>query len=306
MLLRILTLIVLASTFGGCAGTGWYKLAPVGASDFNTVEIEYYREDGEPKSRGFAHPAHVDVETLKGLLRELVYRDGSKTPVVVRREAVANLAAQIAEGLARCDATSRVRFQIQMPGRKLLFLRSATTTRGVAFVQPAGRLNLAFDAVDIYLSDEDDLWGNPTRRVVTTTDLVVPKGAEKHVEQGGKVRPMWLAFAVGDTSKPRAPMVPAAVAVVPASAPKAAAPASAPRAAPSVATPKPAAPAAAPKAAAPVVVPRAAPPGAPGPVGSLTADQILERLRYLEKLYREGTLSEAEYRRVRERLLAGK
>jgi hypothetical protein len=52
--------------------------------------------------------------------------------------------------------------------------------------------------------------------------------------------------------------------------------------------------------------PTPAPVAARAPASSLTSEQIIERLRYLEKLYQEGILSEEEYRRVRSRLLSGK
>ena len=103
MSLRLLALIGLATTFAGCAGTGWYKKEPVGYTDYNTVEIEHFREDGEPASRGFAHPARVDVAAVRTLLQGLVYRDGSD----VRYSMHIGLATLRRDGFVSLSASER-------------------------------------------------------------------------------------------------------------------------------------------------------------------------------------------------------
>jgi hypothetical protein len=226
---------------------------------------------------GLAHPAELSAAVLERLLPSIHERKrtlvsaGEREPVIAA-ENVPVLALAIVEGLRVATPSERVRFSVYNPDRFLLLIPSGHTTRGVAFLEPDGVFNLVFDVVNGDLDPDEEHWGDPTKRALRRADLDLPPEARLRTGESGRSREMWVTVPFS---------------VVAAGAPLPAAPE---------------------KEAAPVAEERATPPPAAVPPeelpgGELGAEEILERLRYLEELYDDGAISESEYVRRKRELL---
>jgi len=209
VLSRVSLVLVLALMIAGCASTGWSRSEAVRYTKLMMVEIERYARGGDPIDLGYAHPARVSEEKVRGLFEALTYASEGERKLAVGKDSAAGLARAIVSGLARCDPASRVRFNVENPGEKQLILSSSTSTRGVAFVEPAGVLNVAFQVVDhLYGFQDDAKWIDPTQGPDVPQHLVLPESARFHVAKDGTVNTMWVTCPVGDTR----PAKPAAVA----------------------------------------------------------------------------------------------
>jgi hypothetical protein len=143
-------------------------------------------------------PAQVPEAAVAKLVAGLTYDDRGTRRAVVHQDSVPELAAALVKGLARADATSRVRFLVMNPGRTMFFFRSTTSTRGVAFVKPAGVLNLAFDLVDDVTEFEDDEWVDAITGSRSEVEINPPAGAQYHVNADGKTsNPRWIVLPLG-------------------------------------------------------------------------------------------------------------
>lgn len=207
MLARIPLVLWFAPMIAGCTTKNWCRSEAIKYTKFVSVEIERLADGGNPADPGYAHPARVPEDKVRRLFETLTYEREGKRKVTVRSDGTDVLARAIVTGLARCDATSRVRFNVQNPGEKEFILSNPTTTRGVVFVKPAGVLNVAFQAVDhLYDFHDDADWLDPTRGPDVPENLVLPESARFHVAKDGSVNTMWFTYPVGDT----APASPAA------------------------------------------------------------------------------------------------
>ncbi len=264
-------LAALAALLCGCFGTSWRKSVGV-LKDMNTeVELERMFEAGVPKDAGFAQPADIPTEHLAAFVTLLTYAqpkligETEYVPLVAAPH-VAKLSVAIAEGLARAGPAERVRFAVVNTHFQLGFLPKPRTTRGVAFVEPQGMLNLAFDLVnettetdmpgEHYLDD----WGDPTRRTITRVTLRLPEHAALYRDDEGDEHPLWVAVPVEALAGSMPPAAP------------------------------PAEPETEPAPAA------AAPDEAPGATGRLTGEEAMRLLKSLDELKHRGVLSEEEYR----------
>ncbi len=297
MRVRLCVLSVLATCLCGCFGTSWRRNAGV-LKDTNTdVELERMFEGGAPKDAGFAHPADIPTERLKGFFAQLKYEqpkligDTEYLPVVAE-SLMPKLVMAIAEGLARAGPAERVRFSVVNTHYQLGFLPKPRTTRGVVFVKPQGTLNVAFDLIDETIDTDmpgeryTDEWGDPTRYTITRVTLVMPKGTEHYCDFGGTTWHLWITVPVEALAAFLPPPVEKAPAPPPAAPPQ--------------------------EVKSPEATPDAAPPNplvklpverAPGEQQKLTGDDAMRLMKNLDELRRKGVITEDEYRAKVEEVL---
>jgi hypothetical protein len=287
----------------GCTGVSWVEVDGVVSDHRMAVEIEQYTFKGEPKDAGFAHPATLSAEGLATYLLYLRYEypgvfKKSIEPAVLP-EHLNTLAFGVTEGLKRSNQGQRVRFSVVNMHRQLKLLPVGKTTRGVAFIRPAGVLNLAFDLID----DDPDIdksgellstkWEDPTRRTISTFKLVVPPGSRLYRDPEGNEHPLWLTIPFETISpapaKPEGDLTHGESRVPPPLPPERAPPVPPPDLSTSPAQP-PTSPAAPPAPAA------STPPEAPDKK-VITDQERIYRLRYLHELYEKKVITEEEYNR---------
>lgn len=267
MPLRCLVLIA-ALLAGGCTSpSGWALAEHIPTPSPVRVQLEQ-RESPDPTDAPFAHPAAgLDVALADYFLNATYERRGERRPVV-HPDRAPIVARGIADALAIAGPGMRVRFSVDNPAPALGVFNPGGTTRGVAFVRPAGTLNLVCDVVDDAIEFEDDTWADPVRTAISRGTITPPPGSRRHVARAGEPTEFWIEMAV--EARP--------VAVD--------------------------APTAKPKAAAQPKTPVATPPDVK-PGGALTDGQILDRLRYLDELHERGAISTEAYERQRKALLDG-
>jgi len=196
-----LPLLLLVSS--GCTFGRWERERSVEASSRVVVELESWTgEDGEMTS-GFAHPVDLEPEVMLGLLQRLKYKPSRRSDdlVAVFAEVPIGLFARaLSNALSLAGPTQRVRFAVLNPDR-VLFLPTSNLTRGVAFVEPAGVLNLAFDLID---SGDDELeygeWANPVFRSRSDAVLVLPPEVRHYVEPDGNERRTWVTMDLAEVA----------------------------------------------------------------------------------------------------------
>jgi hypothetical protein len=143
-------------------------------------------------------------------------------------------------------------------------------------VDADGSLNVALDVVDMQLDFEQERWGDPTRRTLTRGRLVPPSTGGLVIDGNGREKPLWVhapvtlhAARVQDPIEERLAEVE------------------------TVARPRPTVES--PKAATPAETDQETP--------GIPDREILERLRFLEELYRDGKIDRASYEEIRRSLL---
>lgn len=275
-----LLLLLLGSV--GCASVRWEETSQLLDTPDCLVEIERGVVDpGEPPIE-YGHPATVPVDDLLAALGSIHFEklrllNQDQTPLAIAEVHHPAVAAALARGLAACRPDERVRFWIENPDDALWVFSTASLTRGVAFVDTAGRLNFVFDLIG-YVPAEDEAgahlaWGDPTARAISRAEIL----AGPYHRPAGATHDLWIAFHDSPEAAPSAtadvdpePRDPSAVAndepgtVEAASAPD-----------------EPAPPADAP----------------------ISDAEILARLRYLEQLWSSGQISDEVYRKERAKLL---
>jgi len=205
-------ILVLLLFLAGCSTTSWRRTVSIVNKHRLVVELEQLTYKGEPKDAGFSHPARIDPQGIQRFFTELRYENpglfSTKKAHVVDKTLIADLALAVSSGLAKANPAQRVRFSINNPHKQLGFIPVSSTTRGVAFVKPAGVLNIAFDLVDDDPDRDttDDLfytqWNDPTRRVISTYKLLVPKGTRLHRDARGRKYDMWVSIPFDYFTRP--------------------------------------------------------------------------------------------------------
>ncbi len=186
----------------GCAATTWQLKVPLVSENHLVVEIEQLRRGGAVVDAGYAHPARLPVADLQKFFASLKYRsEGLLTTrelPVFSSDLVPAFAQAVAEGLARCGPSERIRFKMSNPHTELKFIPITRVSRGVVFVKPAGVLNVAFDLVDDTPESDrrEELfrteWDDPTRHTVSTCMLILPPAARLHRDPKGRTHRLWL------------------------------------------------------------------------------------------------------------------
>ena len=290
-------------------------VATVYEGRFSWVRIEM-RENGAPLNQ---HPFEVAPAALRAMLERVQLVVNAKPEPLLTAKELDEIAAPLATALGRANAEQDVSFAVsdRFGFFGPLAPRSVTTAR---VFRRDGQLQVItglvrrdfesqFRGSGLLIAFEPGQRAQPVER---STKLAVAQGA------GSQVRGDWIALS---TSVAAAPQTAAPAAATPAVAPtaeaagaataaKPSAPAVAPAAAPGAATPA-ATPAVAPTAAAvgaaaASAAKPAAPAAAPAPAAK-DSDELYrstaERLRALEKLRKDGLISEAEYQEKRKQIL---
>ena len=285
--------------FSTACGTARWVRTPVLEGSRTTVNLEHRVEKDQILPQHYDHPYRMPTLDVAKLLGDLAYTEkgvligGDKETPVFQAEEIAALAPALADALAKATSDERIQFISFNKGGGLLF-KNTRKTEGILFVEPKGRINLAFglinaDVMDADSEDSPQIYMNsdPLKIRYADTALVPAAYAAMKDLETGKPAPMWVvADAVKLTEA-------AASAPTPVPAPVVAAPA------PAIVTPSPApAPvsAAPEEAAKPVIAPQPATP-------ATAQEDIKNKLKYLKELYEGGLISEPEYAAEKKKLL---
>lgn len=282
-------------------GTARWVRTPVLESSRTTVNLEHREKKGEITPQQYDHPYQIPMQDMQLLLSGLLYQEratligGKKDIPVFQAEEVAALAPALTAGLAKATPDQRLQFTSFNKGGGLLF-KNTRKTEGVLFVEPTGRINLAFNMInmDVMEADSEDLpqlYVNSDPMMLKYADTVLVPPAYSVVKnlENGKPAPMWI---VVDAAKLKE-----AAAAVPQPAPVAAVPAQAPvYVSPPAAAPAPVAP-----ASAATVKPAITEP--PAASTDHVQEDIKGKLKYLKGLYDDGLISESEYAAEKKKLL---
>ncbi len=279
-MVRMVILLGLVA-LSGCAQSGWKRSESLVSESSFKVELEQLSFEGQPKSV-FGHPVDVSSAVVSNAFSALQYKprslfgDPVPEPAVVPNFLPA-LAQAVSSALARAKDSERVRFEMRERAKSLYVLPSVATTRGVAFVSTAGELNLVFDEVhalpEIDESGTRGGWGNPTRRARSSGRLALPEYATAGVNERGSTMPLWAVLPL-DRIPTEAPTAEVATNTESAAVGNATTPTAKTETSTGATEEKP-----------------------------LSDAEIVARLRYLEELYQDGSLTEDQYKEKRAALL---
>ncbi len=264
---RIAIALLLLAT--GCQSARWLRTDTLEDSRELRVEREQSIVDGKAQVGLFAHPAQLEPDLVVSLLSELHYRRSrlfreDENGPVVPAERRSALARALSEALREADSSERVRFRLQLSSGSIFGLDRIT--RGVAFVQPAGVLNIALDHIED-VPDDNEAAGfrDPTVRSLTQADLDPAPNWRRSTARGAE-SVLWVL----------APTDPAAFEAAPPEEP------------PSIADPS--------------LRPETSEPD----LESRESDaEMLAQLRLLERLHRDGAITTEEFDRRRREILEG-
>jgi hypothetical protein len=186
-----------------CAGKDtWRKSAELYRGDHALVQKET-RADAS-----FAHPAELDGAELSRDLCALRYIDrwsvtrGEDPHAPWSCEDATQVGEAIARGLATAGSAERVRFWVRWRERDIgapWYVPDERHTRGVAFVNEAGQLELNFDWVHRVQGDAPRANKSPEEARSRRVRLVPPRGVELG-ESEGKRQPLRLIWPMPDSS----------------------------------------------------------------------------------------------------------
>jgi len=206
--------------------------------------------------------------------------------------------------LGRAAPHQRVRFISYNRGGGLFF-RKDRKTRGVLFVEPGNRLNLAFSYVNHEIREEElqrfsktEKTLNPLEIKSSDTPIAAPDYAGHKRTEDGERYPMWL---VADIEKIMKATASEGDAPEPGKAAESEAPAQAP-AGESRADTEPSSDISVPEQTAPAVQPESSDKTPDDSWKSRKAD-IKERLEYLKELYESDLIDAQEYEAQKKKLL---
>ena len=297
---KIFLLLFLVALFlPACAGTPGGRTPVVQQHEY-VVALEDVPENSQTAALPYGHPLEVDLAVLERLLRDLRYVEKGglmsreeQGPVFQASE-IERLAPALQEALAKAGPRQRIRFVSFNRAEAVLFFVTRKT-EGVMFVDKDGRLNLAFNAINVNrqtdetstLSYRYSVVDPLTIKSAQTTLVSDLPHIQAHTFETGGAAPMWIEAnlsrsltGIDESPEPSLEK-------------------------PEIISPAPA-PAPAPVPSVPTVQPRdLEPPSetpAPKTVG-MGNDEIRNRLRFLKELQNEGLISEQDYQRKKLELL---
>ncbi len=297
-----------AAMISGCS-TRWVQ-SPVVDEKKLTVSLEHRVVKGEIAQKQFNHPYDMDSRDLKILLARLdyleapaFYGDPEARPVF-QKEEIERLVPALTAALDRAAPHQRVRFVSYNRGGGLFF-RKDRKTRGVLFVKPGNRLNLAFSYVNHEIREKElqrfsktEETLNPLEIKSSDTPIVAPDYAGHKRTEDGEKYPMWL---VADIEKIEQARMQEENAAEPGKAGESGTPAQTP-AAESLSEPEPSSDRSLPEQTAPAVQPETSAKTPDDSWKSRKAD-IKERLEYLKELYESDLIDAQEYEAQKKKLL---
>jgi len=291
----------------GCASSPWQHQVI-----YNTPGVVLYREskyvEGARVPLGFTHPVQVAPEKVALLMNQLAYRKDSllrsQSDYIFTQPSIAASAEPIALALGALDPDERLRFFFRRESWQEVLLGPHGTT-GVMFCTAPGTLDVAFDRIDqrIQLPEGNEpakvSFPNEPTEIVDDSPVLPAPGFETRTSPDGQIFPRWLMVRLEDL-KPPAPQP------APQQAPAPRVQVAVPERPPLDGEGTPAAPPAAPAAAAAAGAAAAKPAAATDPSATPPAQapqQITEeryqkarqRLETLNRLRKEGVITEAQY-----------
>jgi len=197
-------LIISAVITSACTSTKLVRTTVAEQYEFN-VALEHQQEKGIVIQKNFAHPYEIEISYLEKLMGDLKYVEKSglmrteKQSPVFQASEIGRLAPVLALTLAKADASQRIRFISFNQGDFLIFSVSRKT-EGVIFIEPAGRLNIAFNFINYSRQPGENTAISPSFSSIdplkiqtseTTISATVPY-AKLHKFETGKDAPMWF------------------------------------------------------------------------------------------------------------------
>jgi hypothetical protein len=270
-------MMLLLLTAAGCTTDSWVR-----EEKFNNDNLEVYLEhrlkENAVVSQGFEHPFSMSVDDIAAILSSLLYWDSTflgkkvKEPVFNADE-VASLAPALAGALGEAGPDERVAFISQNWGGGAIF-SNRRITRGAAFVEPGGILNLAFIEIneEFTPTDYSQMGRERTEKEPTAVTrsgrplVAFPWLSLRPVEGTDEVHPLWGVINTGSIKE--------ALAILREGAAGSAQPAEG-----------------SPEAAA------------PPPESMKTISGVKEKLKLLKELFDEGLITEEEYKQKKAQLL---
>lgn len=195
----------------GCGGSRWTD-ARVEKHSHYTLRIQSQVEGGNVVKQHYRHPVDIDSQTIAAFMSELAYMEPAflvgeaKKTSVFQDEEIARLSGPIAEALKTVDDNQRIAFSSLNFGGRLLFERSRETS-GLIFVDPEGKLNIAFSGINVELPMDPEeaafireAAADPLDVREALTPLVATADyMENHLQNNGKPYPMWLKADLAKT-----------------------------------------------------------------------------------------------------------
>lgn len=288
---RIALLLAMTAVFcSACTSSKWVRTTAAERHEFN-VALEQLQEKGSVLQQKYAHPYALESSDLEKLLGDLKYVEKSglsrkeKLSPVFQTAEIDRLAPVLALTLAKADASQRIRFTSFNQGDLKIFSVSRKT-EGVIFIEPAGRLNIAFNFINYTRQPSENTALDPGFSTVdplkirtSETPLAAPANyAKLHEFETGKPAPLWI---VADLEKLKEPNGSRPISTVrPTEEP------------PSAVLPK------AEASSSPV---EKAEPGQT--TDDLLRADVRNKLKYLKELYDDGLISETDYSAKKRELL---
>lgn len=207
----LLVCLLSVAMISGCSSR-WVQSSVVDKKNMN-VSLEHRLVKGEIVQKQFNHPYDMDSLDLKFFLAQLDYFDepafygDPKTKPVFQKEEIERLAPALTAALGKAAPHQRVRFISYNRGGGLFFKKDRKT-RGVLFVEPDNRLNLAFSHVNHEIRErelqrfsEAEETLNPLEIKSSNTPIVAPDFARyKRSEEDGK-HSMWVTADIEEIAR---------------------------------------------------------------------------------------------------------
>lgn len=204
----VVLLFIVPAFFSACSTTRWVN-DPVSEQKYLKVSLEHQLENNLIVEKKFNQPYEIDPAKIKLLLKELIYLDGDrmarerkKSPVFQDKE-VTRLVPALVDALSRATPNQRIRFISLNRARKIIF-KTKRKTDGVIFIDSEGRLNIAFNLINLALKysdmngEFDDLSTNDPLNIKTSKTHLIPllPYARHHVFEDGTASPMWIVVSL--------------------------------------------------------------------------------------------------------------
>jgi hypothetical protein len=198
-------LLIIGTAFiFACSTTKWVR-TPIVKDRYFTITLEQHQVEGNIISQKYEHPYEIELPDLEKLLRDLTYIEKAglisqeKETMVFQEIEIERLAPALADTLAKADNSQRIRFTSYNRGKALIFSVSRET-EGVIFIEPAGRLNIAFCFINSEIDPTDTTAYPPGfSRVdplkIKTSDITINPAAsyaELSSFETGEIAPMWM------------------------------------------------------------------------------------------------------------------
>ena len=208
-------LFIMTALLMAC-GTSQIISSPVYDQKTFRVSLEHQDDNDRTVVQKYSHPCRINIDKLKTVMGKLVYMEeaelfGSKKETrVFQDEEITHLAPALVDAMAKANSDQRIRFASFNTGGGLLF-NMKRKTGGVIFLEPGGRLNIAFNSINYerHLSEEeviedaDDLSQvDPLKIKDSKTPLIsILPYAELHTLENGSASPMWIVVNLDKQQK---------------------------------------------------------------------------------------------------------